>query len=309
MEGKLNRKRRVEKDPTRRVTLKEERALGKRILEQDDDKAREELMRAHEDLVNSIAINTFEAIADDPSIVVELEDLKQAAHAGFVLAARKYDYRKGRFGEYARRYLERAMNKVIGESRSIPVTPARERDTKKVAEADAILLAELRRPPTIAELARKTGLTSNEIKDILRMRNIQFRSLDEPTGEGNGGTLHGSLADRTTLGSEQVAILRNELSQTKKNLEEFEQRVANAATPEELEVFRMFYGLSDATNTRKTLDEVAIARGESLRAIEKSVGRVWKKMGYRSNPLKEKNPLSQLLDRISILEETLSASE
>jgi RNA polymerase sigma-B factor len=153
-----------------------ETALFERVHEHDDQAAREELARHFLPLAR--ALSRRYRSASEP-----YDDLFQVACLGLVKAIDRFDPAHGAsFHSYA-------VPKILGElkrhfrDRVMPLhmprgVKERALEVGKVSEA---LTAELERPPTAAELARRAGLSEDEVVEALgAIEASRTVSLDVP---------------------------------------------------------------------------------------------------------------------------------
>ncbi|WP_250037131.1 sigma-70 family RNA polymerase sigma factor [Paractinoplanes maris] len=140
------------------------------------------------------------------------DDLEQVARLGLIKAVDRYDPDNGSFTAYA-------VSTIIGElkryfrdhSWGLQV-PRRLQDLSRViTRAGDELTAELRRPPTRAELAVRCGVSEDDVEEARRSREgYRPVSLSLPVGEGGGelGDLLGGSDHTLDLVPEQVTLRR-----------------------------------------------------------------------------------------------------
>jgi RNA polymerase primary sigma factor len=146
----------------RRLTKEQEASLARRI-ERGELEAKDELVLANAHLVPPIA-------ARYRNQGLPWLDLVQEGFIGLIRAAEKFDYRRGyRFSTYASWWIRQAIARAVafkGRPIRLPV-PVVER-LRRISRAEGLLASELFRRPTIAEVAARVDLDTDEVEAILR---------------------------------------------------------------------------------------------------------------------------------------------
>lgn len=120
---------------------------------------RDTLVRNHLPLVYSIARHVMNATVSQS---LELSDLVQSGVLGLYKALDRFDESRGvPFGSYASHYVRGAMLDEVRKTTQIP-RGLREKN-KRVREAFEALSQELKREPTDSEIARRLGLSDEQL--------------------------------------------------------------------------------------------------------------------------------------------------
>jgi len=236
------------------LTAAQEVSLAKRV-ERGDTAAKTRMIEANLRLVVSIA---------KPHVGRGLSflDLIQEGSLGLMRAIEKFDYRRGfKFSTYATWWIRQAVTRAVADKgRTIRIPINMVERLSKVVRIERQLVQQLARQPRAEEIAAELELTSDEVREILRMAKLPL-SLETPLREEDDSKLGDFVEDELAESPFEAASLslrREDLGQ------------ALSALPErERSVIELRFGLDGGQP--RTLDQVGRALGltrERIRQIE-----------------------------------------
>jgi len=247
----------------------EEIELAKRV-EQGDEKAKEQLIKANLRLVVSVAKKYMNR-------GMHLLDLIQEGGLGLMKAVDKYDWRKGfKFSTYATWWIRQAITRAIAEqSRTIRIPVHMVETINKMIRTSRKLMQQLGREPTDEEIAAEMEIEAVKVEDIRKVSQLPV-SLETPVGEEDDAELGDFIEDREVPTPDEAALenlLKEHLLEALEGLSE-----------KERSVLKYRFGLGE--EVPHTLEEVGNIFGVTRERIRQIESKALRKLRHPSRSKK-----------------------
>ncbi len=238
------------------LTNEEQMKYAKDLIENHSEYARTKLIESNLRLVVSIAKHY------QNKYNMQFLDLIQEGNIGLMKAVEKFDYTRGfKFSTYATWWIRQSITRAISDqSHTIRVPVHMVETIYKQNRASHMLMQELGRDPTTAEIAERLGTTVEKVMEVQRIAQDPI-SLESKVGHEEDSKIGDIVVDESALSPLDVAM--------QNMLKEQLMQVLETLTPREQKVIRLRYGLEDGHP--RTLEEVgrefSVTR-ERIRQIE-----------------------------------------
>jgi RNA polymerase primary sigma factor len=239
----------------------EEYELGARAREGDQE-AIDALVRANLRFVISVAKKY-------QNRGVSLIDLIQEGNVGLVTAAKKFDIGQGvKFISYAVWWIRQAiLSALANQGRAVRVPLNRASDLARIFRERERLKQELRRDPTLEELAEAAKLTPEVVQQLQTLNAAEIR-LDAPIGDSDDS----QLVERFVLDEAQEP----ELAVEERLLSEQIEKALETLTPRDARVIRLYFGLE--SGREHTLEEIGNMLGVTRERVRQLRDRALKRL-------------------------------
>lgn len=245
------------------LTAEQELELGRRIKEEGDKNAREQLINSNLRLVVYIAKQYKNAY-------ISIEDLVAEGNLGLISAVDKYDYTYGfRFSTCATPWIKQAILKALTDKGRAVRLPAHiyQQLTKMKKFIDSFN-TDNGREPTRAEIAKALGIDESKVNSLFQWKQDAI-SIDMPLGDEEKNTIGDTIADPNDISPSEYA--------EKQFMSELIQKMIAKLPARTQIIMKMRYGLGNEKDpedwkNEHTLEEIGAYLGitrERVRQIEK----------------------------------------
>jgi RNA polymerase primary sigma factor len=238
----------------RLLTCDEETQLSARV-QKGDARAKDRLVEANMRLVINIARRYHHPL-------IPLEDLIQEGAIGLMIAAERFDPRKGfRFSTFATLWIKKAISGAIdNKAKAIRLPGHVAGALRKLDKARLLLAIEQGEEPSLEQIAARLEVSTTQLQALMQIGQEPI-SLDMLVGEEGGATLASLLDDRSAVNPQDVVLSRE-------RHDELNQLLA-ILSPDELAIMCKGLGFHSVADHRSQLDgEKRRLSRERVRQIE-----------------------------------------
>ncbi len=189
-------------------------------------------------------------------------DIIQEGNTGLMRAVDKYEYRRGyKFSTYATWWIRQAITRAIADhARTIRIPVHMIETMSKLRNISKRLLQELKREPTIEEIARAADMPVSEARRVMKISRHPI-SLDRPVGESEDSYFGDFIEDEkaeSPVSSASSDMLKDRIEAVLKTL-----------TYREREIIKLRYGIGDGyTYTLEEVGKIFKVTRERVRQVE-----------------------------------------
>ncbi len=247
------------------LTAEEERELIKRAKKGD--------IEARNKLINSNLRYIYKMAKKYSGMGIPISDLINEGVLGLIKAIEKYDLkRRVRLLTYATSWIRQSMMKALTEqSRAIKLNSSIKGKLDKVRRAIEDYYQKYQREPSDEELAQITGMSIEEVKEVVNIYKGQF-SIDELIGDENGRTIEETFPDPF---EEEI----EEKIKKEERINRFMDILERELNERERKIIIEYYGLH--MHEPKTLEQIGKELGISRERVRQIKERALRKLKFK----------------------------
>jgi len=248
------------------LSFEEEQDLAKKIAKGDED-ARKRMIESNLRLVVNIGKRYINR-------GLPFSDVIEEGNIGLIKAVEKFKPEKGfRFSTYASWWIKQSIERaLVNQTRTIRLPVHISEVINVFVKVVRRLIQNLKREPTVEEIAAEMNFTTDQVKDIMQLIR-KTNSLDTPIGNKEEGSLKDLIEDEASLSPAKATegiMRREQIIEWLKYLTENEKRVISLrfglddGEAQTLEVIGKEFGL-----TRERVRQIEASALNKLRFITK----------------------------------------
>ncbi len=189
-------------------------------------------------------------------------DIIQEGNTGLMRAVDKYEYRRGyKFSTYATWWIRQAITRAIADhARTIRIPVHMIETMSKLRNIQKKLLQDLKREPSIEEIAREAKMPVSEARRVMKISRHPI-SLDRPVGESEDSYFGDFIEDEKA----ESPVITASSDMLKDRIE----AVLKTLTYREREIIKLRYGIGDGyTYTLEEVGKIFKVTRERVRQVE-----------------------------------------
>ncbi len=247
------------------LTAEEERELIRKAKQGD--------IEARNKLINSNLRYIYKMAKKYSGMGIPISDLINEGVLGLIKAIEKYDLkRRVRLLTYATSWIRQSMMKALTEqSRAIKLNSTAKGKLDRIRRAIEDYFQKYQREPSDEELAEMTGMSIDEVKEVMNIYRGQF-SIDELIGGEEGRTIEETFPDPF---EEEI----EEKIQKEERINRFMEILERELNERERKIVIEYYGLH--LGKPKTLEEIGKELGISRERVRQIKERALKKLKFK----------------------------